>query len=98
MLKDLTSAVSFKGIECVHGVPYIHQGHINLCSDACVEMIRRFYGTPSDRKTTWNSKGVESLAENPRKMFKGYPENEVVDEIGWFKFPMLECWPQFNKD
>lgn len=74
----------------IHAVNYIHQGHVNLCGDACVEMLRRFYGDNPLRATTTNSKKVESLSTNPRRIFKGLSINEIYEETIHSNFKLSE--------
>ncbi|WP_257275915.1 C39 family peptidase [Endozoicomonas sp. SESOKO4] len=74
----------------IHAVNYIHQGHFNLCGDACVEMLRRFYGDNPLRATTTNSKKVESLSTNPRGIFKGLSLKKVYEEADHSSFKLSE--------
>ena len=80
----------------MHDVPYLHQGHVNLCGDACVEMIRRYYGQKSDRPSSVNSAGVEYLVENPRGPFKGLSKEEIQEEIADLDFE-LQAQDKFHK-
>ncbi|WP_422138796.1 papain-like cysteine protease family protein [Endozoicomonas sp. ALC020] len=74
----------------IHPVKYIHQGHVNLCGDACVEMLRRFYGDDPLFVTSINPEKVESLSTNPRRIFKGFPLEEFYEESIRSNFKLSE--------
>ena len=74
----------------LHSVPYIHQGHVNLCGDACLEMLKRFHDEPHMRATQTNSKSIESLSENPRKVFEGMTIDNLLLEAETCKFDLVE--------
>ncbi len=80
-IQNMSVEVAFKGMECVHDVPYIHQGHVNMCSDACLEMIRRYKKIPTTIATQTNSKGVEFLAHNCRGVFQGLKSEERTEQV-----------------
>ena len=62
----------------IHNIEFIHQGHINLCGDACLEMLRLYHGESSKREVEVNSKSIKSLNTNPRKTFEGLRHEEIM--------------------
>jgi ABC-type bacteriocin/lantibiotic exporter with double-glycine peptidase domain len=50
-----------------HNVPFIHQTHVNLCGDACVNMLLAFKGRPYEAK----------LRNNPRGVLEGQSSNDL---------------------
>jgi ABC-type bacteriocin/lantibiotic exporter with double-glycine peptidase domain len=41
-----------------HNVPFIHQTHVNLCGDSCVNMLLAFKGRAHQAKLSKNPRGV----------------------------------------
>ena len=60
------------------GVPFIAQNHVNLCGDACVSMLLKFYNKEATGKLTPSKKHPTAmkLAHNPRGIFKGSESSE----------------------
>jgi hypothetical protein len=54
-----------------HNVPFIHQRHVNLCGDACINMLLAFKGRPHKPK----------LGKNPRGVFEGQTTDDVLDQL-----------------
>lgn len=52
-------------------VKYIHQGHINLCTEACINMMLAFHGKPHQ----------ETLDKNPRGMMESQTSWDMVDKL-----------------
>jgi papain like cysteine protease AvrRpt2 len=54
-----------------YNVPFIHQRHVNLCGDACINMLLAFKGRPYKAK----------LNKNPRGVFDGQTSDDVLAEL-----------------
>jgi peptidase C39-like protein len=54
-----------------HNVPFIHQRHVNLCGDACINMLLAFKGRQFMAK----------LRKNPRGVFDGQTTDDVLAQL-----------------
>jgi hypothetical protein len=54
-----------------HNVPFIHQTHVNLCGDACINMLLAFKGRPYQSK----------LSQNPRGAFEGQSTYDISGRL-----------------
>lgn len=52
-------------------VPFVHQSHVNLCGDACVQMLLAFRGKQYQAK----------LDENPRGVFTGIQARDASEML-----------------
>lgn len=52
-------------------VPFVHQGHVNLCGDACVEMLLAFKGRPYRSE----------LRKNPRGIVEGSSTDDLSERL-----------------
>ena len=92
-VKSKTPETSDEGISgrvFIHDVEFIQQGHVNLCGDACLEMLRLYNGENPQREVEINSKSLKSLSSNPRKTFKGMSRKEFMREVKSSNFQLSE--------
>ena len=61
-------------------VPFIGQGHINLCGDACVNMLLKAHHkeVKVDMVPSKRHDGAMKLSRNPRGMFQGAEAEDLV--------------------
>ena len=74
----------------IHEVEFIQQGHVNLCGDACLEMLRLYNGEEPHREVEVNSKSLKSLSSNPRRAFQGLSREQLTKEIESSNFQLSE--------
>jgi hypothetical protein len=65
------------------GVPFIAQNHVNLCGDACVSMILKFYNKEATSGLTASKKhpSAMKMARNPRGIFSGSDSSQWVEAL-----------------
>ncbi|WP_133407771.1 papain-like cysteine protease family protein [Parashewanella tropica] len=83
-----------------HNVEYIHQGHVNLCLDACIEMYKVFFDLPHRLETKPISQSTSKLVSNPRFGFYGLTSLDLdLYFHPKFKFhPLNNCVYRFPQD
>lgn len=77
--------------ENILDVPYIHQGHINTCFDACINMVLVYFGKdPICELTPPNRENISAIKDNPRGIFEGMSAKELkkFDQNGLKFFPI----------
>jgi hypothetical protein len=84
-----------------HGVPFTAQSHVNLCGDACANMLIRFYNNASnvDLTQSKSNPAAMKMMTNPRGMFSGSGPNEWARELagaGLSPYSFFSHNPQFN--
>src|SRR5260370_36149680 len=52
-------------------VPFVHQNYVNLCGDACVNMVLGYHEKPFKKE----------LQQNPRGAFQGIKPSEIIRQI-----------------
>ena len=62
------------------GVPYIFQNHVNLCNDACTNMLLSYYGKQTAPLVACRKHaGINKLQSNPRRPFQGSGASHAMD-------------------
>jgi hypothetical protein len=68
------------GFVAYQGVPYIFQNHVNLCRDACTNMLLSYYGKQTASVVACKKHaGINKLKKNPRGPFKGTNASDSMD-------------------
>ena len=65
------------------GVSFIFQNHLNLCGDACANMLLEFYAKQPTSALAQSSghPGVLKMMSNPRRMLKGTESEDLIEML-----------------